>query len=255
MKLITGLFMAWGNFLSVPCPCKKWDSDLKNYMLACLPSVGLIIGLLWAAACLLLIWIGTPFLVLSFIMTFLLFALCGFMHLDGFMDCCDAIMSRRPMEEKQRILKDSHCGAFSVVSLVFMILGFYSMISTSLSMGLDFVDLCIIPVISRAAAGVNVILRKPLGHSQYSLGAGADDKKQKKNALIIMSVQVIIFGAAAMVFATDRIPTLTVMAAAALGSYLSAVFAKRKLGGMSGDIAGFSIVWGEFAGILAMLII
>ena len=45
------------------------------------------------------------------------------------------------------------------------------------------------------------------------------------------------------------------MAAAALGSYLSAVFAKRKLGGMSGDIAGFSIVWGEFAGILAMLII
>ena len=44
MKLITGLFMAWGNFLTVPCPLKKWDNDLKNYMLGFLPSVGLIVG-------------------------------------------------------------------------------------------------------------------------------------------------------------------------------------------------------------------
>ena len=38
MKIITGLFMAWGNFLSLPCPVKKWDNDLKNYMLGFLPG-------------------------------------------------------------------------------------------------------------------------------------------------------------------------------------------------------------------------
>ena len=31
MKIFIGLFMAWGNFLTVPCPLKKWDNDLKNY--------------------------------------------------------------------------------------------------------------------------------------------------------------------------------------------------------------------------------
>lgn len=255
MKLITGLFMAWGNFLTVPCPYKKWDSDLKNYMLGFLPTVGLIVGLLWAAACIGLVWLGLPFLVLSFALTFILFALCGFMHLDGFMDCCDAIMSRKPLEQKQQILKDSHCGAFSVVSVVFMILAFYSCISTALSGGLDFVDLCLIPVISRAVAGANILMSKPIGHSQYAEGAGASDKTQKKSALLVMAVQVLLFCGAGLFFATNLLPTAVVIVVTAVSTYISAFAAKRNLGGMSGDIAGFSIVWGELLGVFAMLIL
>lgn len=255
MKIFTGLFMAWGNFLTVPCPCKKWDNDLKNYMLGFLPSVGLILGALWAAITLALVYVGTPYLVLSFAVTFVLFALCGFMHLDGFMDCSDAIMSRKPMEIKQQILKDSHCGAFSVVSVVFMILAYYSCVSTAISFGIDFVDLCLIPVISRAVAGANVLLRKPIGHSQYADGAGAEDIKQKKKAVLLVLGQVIVFGALGLLIATNIVPTLVVMGATAVGTYLATVYGKRQLGGMSGDIAGFSIVWGELCGIFAMLVL
>lgn len=255
MKIFTGLFMAWGNFLTVPCPCKKWDNDLKNYMLGFLPSVGLILGVLWAAITLALVYVGTPYLVLSFAVTFVLFALCGFMHLDGFMDCSDAIMSRKPMEIKQQILKDSHCGAFSVVSVVFMILAYYSCVSTAISFGIDFVDLCLIPVISRAVAGANVLLRKPIGHSQYADGAGAEDIKQKKKAVLLVLGQVILFSALGLLIATNIVPTLVVMVATAVGTYLATVYGKRQLGGMSGDIAGFSIVWGELCGIFAMLVL
>ena len=70
MKLITGFFMAWGNFLTLPCPLKLWDSNLKNYMLGFLPSVGLIIGLIWGAVCILLMTLNLPFLVIAFLMTF-----------------------------------------------------------------------------------------------------------------------------------------------------------------------------------------
>ena len=111
MKLITGFFMAWGNFLTLPCPLKRWDNDLKNYMLGFLPSVGLIIGLIWAGVSLLLAVLPIPFLVTAFLLTMVPFVLSGFLHLDGFMDCCDAILSRRPLEYRQRILKDSHTGA------------------------------------------------------------------------------------------------------------------------------------------------
>ena len=146
MKLLTGFWMAWGNFLALPCPCKKWDNDMKNAMLGFLPLTGLIIGAVWAGLCVLFVMLGLPYLVISFLVTFSLFALYGFIHLDGFMDCCDAIMSRRPVEEKQKILKDSHCGAFAVISLAFMLLAYYAFISTALSFGIDFVDLCMIPV-------------------------------------------------------------------------------------------------------------
>ena len=42
-------------------------------------------------------------------------------HVDGFMDTMDAMHSYLPREEKLRILKDSHIGAFSVICL----LGYY----------------------------------------------------------------------------------------------------------------------------------
>ena len=255
MKIFTGLFMAWGNFLTIPCPLKKWDSDLKNYMLGFLPSVGLILGMLWAAFSLLLVFIGTPFLVMSFAITFVLFAFCGFMHLDGFMDCCDAIMSRKPLEIKQQILKDSHCGAFSVVSVVFMLLAYYSCISTAISTSVDFIDLCLIPVLSRAVAGASILLSKPIGHSQYAEGAGADDMSQKKKAALLILLQVVIFSAIGMFIATDLVSSLVVVAATGLGTYIATVYGKKQLGGMSGDIAGFSIVWGELAGIFAMLVL
>ena len=44
----------------------------------------------------------------------------GFLHLDGFMDSCDAILSRRDLEERRRILKDPHTGSFAVISLVIL---------------------------------------------------------------------------------------------------------------------------------------
>ena len=255
MKIFTGLYMAWGNFLTIPCPLKKWDSDLKNYMLGFLPSVGLILGALWAAFSLLLVLIGTPFLVMSFAITFVLFAFCGFMHLDGFMDCSDAIMSRKPLEIKQQILKDSHCGAFSVVSVVFMLLAYYSCISTAISGSVDFVDLCLIPVLSRAVAGASILLRKPIGHSQYAEGAGAEDSAQKKKAAFLILLQVLLFCGIGLFIATSFLATLIVIIATVLGTFFATVYGKRQLGGMSGDIAGFSIVWGELAGIFGMLLL
>lgn len=52
----------------------------------------------------------------------------GFMHLDGYMDVCDAVLSRRELATRQRILKDSHCGAFAVIGMVLLALcsGAYS---------------------------------------------------------------------------------------------------------------------------------
>lgn len=253
MKIVTGLFMAWGNFLTIPCPVKKWNNESQKYMLGFLPSVGFILGLIWAACCLGMVVIGTPYLVMAFAVTFLLFALCGFMHLDGFMDCCDAIMSRKPLEDRQRILKDSHCGAFSVVSVVFMILAYYSFISTALTGGIDFVDLCMIPIVSRAVAALNVLLRKPIGHSQYALETS--DDRQKKTAVIMVLLQILLFCGIGLILAANRPSSLLVVGSTAAATYLACVFAKRQLGGMSGDIAGFSITWGELFGIFAMLIL
>lgn len=227
---------------------------MKNAMLGFLPAIGLIIGVLWAVLCVFFVWIGTPFFLISFLIAFVPFALSGFLHLDGFMDCCDAIMSRRPLQEKQQILKDSHCGAFAVISLAFMVLAYFVCAASALNGGIDFPDLCMIPVASRAVAGLNVLLRKPIGHSQYAQGKGSSDDRQKKRVALAVAAQLVVFCGAGLFFANDLLPSAIVVGAVMAVTYVAAVYAKRQLGGMSGDIAGYSIVWGELAGIFAMLV-
>ena len=290
MKLLTGFLMTWGNFCSLPCPLKRWDDNCKSLMLGFLPTIGLVIGLLWAAIYVGLVYLSFPFLVVSFILAFLPFCLCGFMHMDGFMDCSDAIMSRRPLEERQRILKDTHTGAFSVISAVFMILGYFAFISTAASMGMDFVNIVIITVLSRSVAGLEVLLSKPLGASQYAALAGcsapeicagevavtnqtcrtaetdesdltqetAETKQKptastKKQGIILLMIQLIIYTASGFLASTFYPSTALVYGAVVVGTFIAITYAKKQLGGMSGDIAGYGIVWGEFCGV-AMLV-
>lgn len=247
--------MAWGNFLTLPCPLKRWDNDLKNYMLGFLPSVGLIIGLVWGGLCLLMAMFSLPFLVMGFLLTLIPFALCGFMHLDGFMDCSDAILSRKPLEIRQQILKDSHTGAFSVVSVIFLLLGFHAFLSTALSAGLDFMDFLVIPAVSRGMAATNVLLRKPIGHSQYAYGEGASDGSQKKKAVVIIFVQLALICGISIWQAVTPLATAIVAGVTAIATLIAIAYGKKQLGGMSGDIAGYGIVWGELLGVLAMALV
>ena len=41
---ITAFFMAWGMFLSIPCPAKIWDEKARPWQLVYLPLVGLLVG-------------------------------------------------------------------------------------------------------------------------------------------------------------------------------------------------------------------
>ena len=113
---LDGFCMAWGMFLAIPCPARRWNEAARRKMVACLPLVGVIVGAVWALCG----WLG------GLLPRPLAAALCaaapwlatGFLHLDGFMDVCDGILSRRELETRRRILKDSHCGAFAVICMV-----------------------------------------------------------------------------------------------------------------------------------------
>ncbi len=166
-QYLTGFFMAWGNFCALPCPCKRWDTNATPLMLGFLPSVGVIIGAIWAVLYFAAVYFGLPYLVVAFLVTFLPFALCGFLHMDGFMDCSDAILSRRPLEDRQRILKDSHTGAFAVISIVFYILAYFAFASTAITIGIDFANMILLVCLSRSVSGLHVLIAKPMQTSQY----------------------------------------------------------------------------------------
>ena len=89
---IIAFFMAWGMFLSIPCPCKIWDEKARPWQLVYLPVAGLLVGALWALAAYALGSFDRLPALRAAVLAALPFLLTGFLHLDGFMDCCDAIL-------------------------------------------------------------------------------------------------------------------------------------------------------------------
>ncbi len=265
MKYVTAFFMAWGNFFAIPCPLKRWDSKHTSLMLGFLPAIGWLIGLVWALLYYLLMRLGFSFFGGAVIVAFIPFALSGFMHMDGFMDVCDAILSRRGLEERQRILKDSTTGAFAVVCAIFLILGYFCFLASALSSSvIDFANMILIVVLSRSVAGLMVLNCKPMKTSQYVAMQDAEPevndeektepKSTKKQGTILLVALMLLILIFELFMSTNIAKTLVVSLFTAVGAFLAILGAKKNLDGMSGDIAGYGIMFGELIGVFALAI-
>ena len=219
---MTGFFMAWGMFCAIPCPRKVWDSEKYPRMLLSLPLIGLMLGLLWALAGLLAVKLGFLGAALMAVLPALL---SGFIHLDGYMDCADAVLSRRELEKRRAILKDSHVGAFAVIAFgLWLLLGFAAFASLDLEKALF--TLPFIPAVCRGCSATAVL--------SFAMG----------ETMVFAVLAVLVGGVSgcAAVFG-------------ALGSWAAIHALRKDLQGMSGDISGCAITVGELCAVMALVIL
>ena len=239
MNIIKGFFMAWGNFCIAPCPWRIWDEPCRKQMLAMLPALGLLMGALWYGLALLLMRLCVPEMLVAAVLTVYPFFVSGFMHLDGYMDCCDAIFSRASLEKKKQILKDSRVGAFAVIWLAVLFLLFFAAMCSIVTSGGNHMEFLIItPVISRAAGSCCILAGRRLNVSQYE----NLEKGSAKQIIFIVIFTVLMTVACA---AVNDISVLVPAGLCAAAGILACFRASRSLGGVNGDIAGYGIVWAE----------
>lgn len=260
--------MAWGCFSWIPCPYKKWNEDDRTAMVATLPLVGTGLGLVTTLVWLVLNRFGASGLMEGAVITGAYFVMTGFIHLDGFMDVCDAVMPRHPrMEERRRILKDPHTGSFAAVSMVLMMLIFGAS-ATHLSEIVPAACLIFTAVVtsSRCCSAMAVILSRPMETSQYATtDFGRDHSLAKAVPALIITILVVglcfmvclfglpgLYGPAGQMAAAGVLVASGVCAATAL---IMGALDRRSLGGMNGDISGHMITSGEMAGLLAAALI
>ena len=249
MNIIKGFFMAWGNFCIAPCPWRIWDEPCRKQMLAMLPALGLLMGALWYGLALLLMRLCVPEMLVAAVLTVYPFFVSGFMHLDGYMDCCDAIFSRASLEKKKQILKDSRVGAFAVIWLAVLFLLFFASMCDIAASGGDHMEFLIItPVISRAAGSCCILAGRRLNVSQYE----NLEKGSTKQIIFIVVFTVLI--SAVCVAATD-ISVLAPAVLCAAAGVLACFRASQSLGGVNGDIAGYGIVWAECFAVIGAAVI
>lgn len=255
MKIITAFFMAWGYFLALPCPYKKWDNSVRHYMLAFLPAVGMVAGAIWCLFNYVVFQIGMPGPLASLISMMYIFFISGFFHLDGFMDSCDALLSQRDLAERQRILKDSTVGAFSVISVMLLIASWVVIYVMTIGK-LEFWQAFLIPTVSRTMSAIWVLILKPIGHSQYKDGFSNEERSKA----LVMTLVLVVVGIGISVFmaypAGDYMLNPLIVAGAMIGaSTILTMYATKQLGGMSGDISGFGLCLIEFVGVFTVALL
>lgn len=244
-KALDSFVGAVGMFTRLPTPYAPLLSDSTG-LLRCLPVVGGLVGLLWLGLHRLLSFMTISQRVSGALLCVFPFIITGFMHLDGFMDVVDALMSGRDMEKRLRILKDPNTGAFSVCAL-----GCLLIIEAAACTELAALDrrafvLLWLPVFSRALASLGLVSTPLLEGSRLGRSfAGGSTNSDK----ILFAALALLSGGGLWLAGGVMVP---LFGAAAWGFGLRV--SVKGLGGSSGDVAGLCITLTEAVALLAAVL-
>jgi adenosylcobinamide-GDP ribazoletransferase len=255
MTVLRSLVLALSLFSRLPLPTLSFEKTTMRYVLAALPSVGLVLALLLYGWFELGVFLSLSPLLLAAGLTLIPVALTGGIHLDGFCDTVDALSSRAPMERKQEILKDPHVGAFAVIGIAAYILLYFALCAELTLSPAVVLSLGAAAVLSRAAGGfASLVFPSARKTGLLSTLADAADKKDTRGRFSCVLSCVLWFVLASLVLGIfDWRCALAIVAVALLVLLYVRLMSKRQFGGMSGDLAGFTIQLIELGAVAALV--
>jgi adenosylcobinamide-GDP ribazoletransferase len=201
-------------------------SGTSGRIFAYFPLVGLVIGAIVALVA------SIPFLprdAVGFLALLVWVALTGALHLDGFADACDGLLSTTTVERRLEIMKDPRTGSWAVVGVVLLLLGKWVAIR-------DVPPLLLIapPALGRCAM---VFAAYAFPNARTS-GSGAHFRKGLERSQVIVAVVLTALILAPLVVVGGLCVTLALVAMWIVVAGVGVWAARRLGGGLTGDVYG-----------------
>ena len=242
MKIIKAFIVAFSMYSRIPMPQFAWKDEDMKYMLCFFPWVGAVIGACLYGWNILSVKLGIGVLGYTLIGMVIPLLITGGFHMDGYMDTMDAFHSYQPKERKLEILKDSHIGAFAVISLVIygLIYGAaYSEVSDAKSVAV----VCAGFVLARCLGGISVVTF-PCAKKDGLLYMFASNAQKNIVKCTLLVEGIICIGL--IIWFSPIIGGIAVVTALiTLWYYYSKT--KKELGGITGDTSGWFVLICEAA--------
>jgi adenosylcobinamide-GDP ribazoletransferase len=204
------------------------------------PLVGFLLGaILWTALSLLLFLF--PPSITAALLLILQLILTGGIHLDGFMDSMDGLLSARSPDRMLEIMKDSRVGAFGAISAIALLLLKFTLFSELLTLKSPSAPLFILfmPMLSRWIFLIGVYFF-PYARSN-GLGKGFHETSHQTKGIFITQGLFLILLSFWILNWAGLIGFLT----SALFILFFTFKSSRLLGGLTGDLYGASIELAE----------
>ena len=249
MKSLWNSFVvAFSMYSKIPMPRADWTRENMKYSMCFFPWVGLAVGALeygWFYLARLLdfhiLLSGAGFVLIPVLVT-------GGIHLDGFLDTSDAMSSWREREKRLEILKDSHAGAFAVISGISYFVLYLGAAGEVTEACLPVI--CLAFSVSRTFSALSVENFPNANPKGTAAAFGKNSLKRKVNAALAVYLILLTGGGVLL----DPLLGVLLMAAAALCFAFYHHMAMKYFGGITGDLAGFYVCVSELAMILMVVI-
>ncbi len=247
MNITKALLMSVGMFSVFPVPKNHWDDRALPWVVPLMPIVGVGIGIAWYATALCVMRLPLSLQCAAVLMA--PFFLSGFLHVDGYMDTADAVFSRRSLEERRRILKDSHVGAFAVIALVCLFLIEFCAVQAIISERKALTALIFIPVVSRSLSALAILNMKPMADTGYMVTFRANTGR-RHTTFVVLTLAVMLPTA----HFVGELPALMTLGVVIMAAMLTTFYVNRQMRGMSGDLCGCVIVVSEMCGLVGLAV-
>ena len=260
-SIINSLVVAFSMYSKIPMPGADWNRENMRYSMCFFPWIGLVIGIIEYLWILISFRAGFSALFAASVFTVIPILITGGIHMDGYLDTCDAMSSWREKARRLEILKDSNAGAFAVIyGAVYFILylgaasvlvswplthaseGVAGMPGAALMMAAAF-------VVSRSLSAFSVV---SFPHANPDGTAAKFGDEAQGRTVRITSICYLI-AAAVWCVCINPPAGFGMILAAMLSFVFYHHFCMKYFGGMTGDLAGFFTCICELACLLEII--
>lgn len=242
MKILESIVVAFQFLTRLYLPINvEWDTANLRRSLMWFGLVGAFIGVILAGAMTLFNRFNVIPAVSGIIILIIWIFITGGMHIDGISDMADGFFSMRDKEKTLEIMKDSHVGAFGVITIVFLLLIKFEMLKEFIIIEKNVWLLILPPTIARIAAGLVLSFYETTKKSGLGYTFHSSDPR------IFWAIGFIV---TLIISSILNIKSLIFIGIAILASNLMALWAKKKIGGLNGDIYGAIVETVEVIGMV-----
>lgn len=247
MKILESIVVAFQFLTRLYLPINvEWNTANLRRSLMWFGLVGAFIGAIIAGAMTLFNRFDLIPAVSAIIILIIWIFITGGMHIDGISDMADGFFSMRDKEKTLEIMKDSHVGAFGVITIVFLLLIKFEMLKEFIIIEKNVWLLILPPTIARIAAGLVLSFYETTKKSGLGYTFHSSDPR------IFWAIGFIV---TLIISSILNIKSLIFIGIAILASNLMALWAKKKIGGLNGDIYGAIVETVEVMGMVFICVV
>ena len=227
--------VAFSMFSKIPMPRADWTEENMKYMICFFPFVGTVIGLLSMGASYAGKYFGFGQNLTAVVLVLLPVLVTGGIHVDGLLDTADALSSWRERERRLEILKDSHAGAFAVITACVYFLAWFGAYSVLMNFSDGVILMALGFMVSRCLSGIGVV-SFPKARTD---GTVAEFSKKAENRFVRGVLIFYLFVLLVLMILVNPLKGTLTFAAALLIFAWYYRMAMKYFGGTTGDLSGY----------------